>query len=92
MTPEQALIAAQNSEQEEFAWKHQRVPGALAHQFAVEHGWMRSRCGEAIWTVTWWPAPDDAPRCEACAELSAAGIERALRAWAPGELMETFGR
>ena len=80
MDMEQATIAARNSEVDEYAWKHQRVPGALAHQFGVQFAWMTSRCGEARWTVTWWPAPDDAPRCEACAEISANSIETNARA------------
>jgi hypothetical protein len=79
MTPEQALVSATNSETDEYAWKHQRVPGALAHQFGVQFGWMTSRCGDARWTVAWWPAPDDAPRCETCSALSAAGIARETR-------------
>ena len=80
MTQEQATIAARNSEADEYAWKHQRVPGSLAHQFGVQFGWMTSRCGTARWTATWWPAPDDAPRCDACAELSASSIAAEVRA------------
>jgi hypothetical protein len=80
VTPEQALVSAINSEADEYAWKHQRQPDALAHQFGVQFGWMTSRCGTARWNATWWAAPDDAPRCEACSELSAAGIEREARA------------
>lgn len=80
MTQEQATIAARNSEADEYAWKHPGVPGALAHQFPIEHGWSRSRCGDARWTVLWWTAPAGAPRCETCAALSAAGIEAEMRA------------
>ena len=80
MTPEQARISAVNSDITECAWKHQRVPGALAHQFGRTFDWMRSRCREARWAVTWWPAPDDAPRCVMCSELSEASIATETRA------------
>jgi hypothetical protein len=80
MTPEQALVAAREAEARAFTWKHQRVPGALAHQFEIEHGWMRSRCGVAIWTVAWWPAPESAARCDACSEISERSIDTTAKA------------
>ena len=79
-TEERALVAARNAENEEFRWKRQRVPGALAHRFSVEHGWMTSSCGDARWGVNWWPTTETAGRCTTCSEIAERSIETAVRA------------
>jgi hypothetical protein len=78
MTLEQALATAR--ETEPWAWKHQRFAGALAHQFGVQVAWMTSRCGTARWNVTWYTAPDDAPRCDDCSAISVNSIDTVARA------------
>lgn len=79
-TEERALVAARNSDRTGWVWRAEIDDLEIAHQFPTEGPWINSRCGEIRWTVRWWTAHEDVPRCPECAEMSEAAVAREARA------------
>lgn len=76
-----ALAQRVITDPEEYVWR--AIPGQDAHQFPVNAGWMQARCGER-WTARFEPLAEGSDRCPDCVGIA--------EGWAPGELMEVWGK
>lgn len=81
-TEERALVAARNRDATGYTWRSDdRHEEPFAHQFPTSGNWFRSRCHHEIrWTLRWWTAGPDVPRCPECLEMSEDAIAREARA------------